>query len=275
MYSGTTFNKQSGRIMGVHQKIDRVARKHIKTVLPDGASFPEIKDILHFEGKNGPDGIKRKSPAVDEPWHFIDPNDPNDTALVDMVDSHIKNLAIALKAGDMQRAAFEAAWLAHAITDGLTPAHHFPFEEKLQEIRGEGMETRNSVLRKGLMPGDTVKDKLRNNWQFWGAKGMMTMHAGFEAGIASVVPYQRFQSGLPSEKDIAKVQSGGFRDYFLQSVQEVASLKMYETFAKNGWTAALGYQTNRELMPRIIRAVVLGWLEAVWLSRQDGVLGED
>ena len=49
--------------MGTHQKIDRVARKHLAEVVENDDSFPSIKDILLFEGKNGPDGIKKKSPS--------------------------------------------------------------------------------------------------------------------------------------------------------------------------------------------------------------------
>lgn len=64
-----------------------------------------------------------------------------------MIEDHIVNLTEALKADNYQRAAFEAAWMAHAITDGLTPAHHYPFEEKLEELRGESIETRNSTKK--------------------------------------------------------------------------------------------------------------------------------
>ena len=109
MYAGTTIRDGSGRFIGVHQKIDRVARRHLTPMLPDWCEFPDIKDILHFEGKNGPDGVKRKSPAVDEPWHFINPDDPNDTALLEMIDQHIDNLAKALQKNNSERAAFETA----------------------------------------------------------------------------------------------------------------------------------------------------------------------
>ena len=262
MYSGTTFRSRSGNLMGVHQKIDRVARRHLTALFEDDVTFPTAKQILHFEGNHGPDGIKRKSPGQDEPWHFIDPKNTADTALLDVIDRHIANLAAALSSGEQERAAFEAAWLAHAITDGLTPAHHFPFEERLEQIRGEEMATRNSIIKKGLMPGDTVKSRLKNNWEFWGAKGLMTMHAGFEAGVASVVPYQRFMDGKPSEVEIKQVLRVGFRPYYVSVLHEVASLKMYENFAKTGWTTKLARQTNQQLMPLIIRAVVLGWLVA-------------
>ncbi|MDO4781444.1 MAG: hypothetical protein Q4A34_03590 [Candidatus Saccharibacteria bacterium] len=263
MYSGTTLNTKSGNLMGVHQKIDRVARRHIAPLLPAWCDFPTTKQILHFEGNNGPDGIKRKSPAVDEPWHFIDPQDAEDVRLLDMIDQHIVNLAAALAANNHERAAFEAAWMAHAITDGLTPAHHFPLEQVLKELRGEGMETRNSIMKKNIMPGENPLELLKNNWQFWGAKGAMTMHVGFELGVASVVAYKRFSKGRPSGDDIQTCRDVGFRTWYVGAVHQVAELGMYEKFAEHGWTTELARQTNGVLMPLIIRAVVLGWLSAV------------
>lgn len=252
--------------MGVHQKIDRVARRHITQLLPEWCNFPSSRQILHFEGNNGPDGIKRKSPAVDEPWHFIDPTDAEDIQLLDTIEQHIDNLADALAQDNLERASFEAAWLAHAITDGLTPAHQYPFEEKLEQIRGESRDTRNSVFKKSVMPGKTIKDLIRNNWEFWGAKGTMTTHFAFEIGVASVVPYQRFLSAMPTQNDLVNLQDNGFRLVYLQCVHQVFDMNMYERFIKDGWTTFLARQTNQELMPIIIKAVVLGWLSAVWLA---------
>lgn len=273
MYSGTTLTTKSGRIMGVHQKIDRVARRHLQTLLPDDFIFPNIKDILHFEGQNGPDGIKRKSPAVDEPWHFIDPHDVDDVALIEMIEEHIANLAKALRDGSQKRAAFEAAWLAHAVTDGLTPAHHFPLESALEELRGgEGLDSRTSVLKKGMMTGDTTIEKIRNNWRFWGAKGIMTTHFSFEAGIASVIAYRKFNNCLPGAEMIEKLIEHGFRKVFLDSVGEVSELDMYNNFIKTGWTTTMAKQTNEQLMPIIIKAVTLGWLQAAWMSSSEAKL---
>ena len=98
---------------------------------------PTTREILHFEGNNGPDGIKRKSPSVDEPWHYIDPANPNDRALAGMINDHYVNLVQALRDANRVRAAFEAAWMAHAITDGLTPAHHYPLSDKIEELWGK------------------------------------------------------------------------------------------------------------------------------------------
>lgn len=57
-------------------------------------------EILHFEGNNGPDGIKRKSPSQDEPWHFIDPTRADDRELIDMILDHHHNLVDALRHGN-------------------------------------------------------------------------------------------------------------------------------------------------------------------------------
>ncbi|NCU30525.1 hypothetical protein EOM57_01845, partial [Candidatus Saccharibacteria bacterium] len=126
---------KSGRHIGVHQKIDRVARRYFKIYEQPDLKFPGIADILHFEGIRGPDGIKLKSPGVDEPWHFVDPKSPSEQFL-GYVRDHSCNLTTALVENDIKRASFEAAWLAHVVTDGLTPAHHELINEELERIRG-------------------------------------------------------------------------------------------------------------------------------------------
>ncbi len=96
MYSGTTLTKRSGRIIGVHQKIDRLAHRNLLILDPE-IKFPAIKTILHFEGLNGPDAIKRKSPSKDEPWHFISPYDLDDNQLIELISHHYHELVIGLK----------------------------------------------------------------------------------------------------------------------------------------------------------------------------------
>ena len=116
---------------------NRIARRNFNTLPGVHKGFPGIREILHFEGNNGPDGIKRKSPSVDEPWHYIDPENADDRELLEMILDHQHNLAMALKHNNPERAAFEAAWMAHAITDGLTPAHHYPLSDKIEELWGK------------------------------------------------------------------------------------------------------------------------------------------
>lgn len=255
--------------MGVHQKIDRVAHRHIKAHVPKTMHFPTTHDVLHFEGLNGPDGIKRKSPAKDEPWHYVDPHNDNDRALIGMINDHIFNMAQALREGNNERAAFEAAWMAHAITDGLTPAHHYPLEAKLEELRGgASIETRVTTKDKLLLPGINRRHQIRNNWEYWGAKGVMTTHLGFELGVATTIAALKFEDTAPTHRSFVQVENEGYEVVFDVILQKVANLKMYEEFSRLGWTRHLAMQTKKVLIPEIIKAVTLAWYQAVILAEK-------
>ena len=269
MYSGTTFRNKSGRLMGVHQRIDRVARRALGQVMVPSTNFPTINEILHFEGLNGPDGIKRKSPGRDEPWHYIDPTNPDDRAIVDMINDHMHNLTHALIEDNRQRAAFEAAWMAHAITDGLTPAHHYPLEEKLEELRpGESLETRNTFRKKLLMPGKNRRHQLLNNWEFWGAKGVMTTHLAFELGVAASLTGHRMEGVGPHEQDYTRLESEGFEKMFFDALRHVASLGLYDEFHRMGWTRRLASDTRTILIPIIVEMVCLAWYECATRAQE-------
>lgn len=262
MYAGITLRNSSGNVAGAHQKIDRVARRHLIPRLPNGVHFPHIRQILHFEGKNGPDGIKSKSPGRDEPWHFIDPTDLSDTQLYEQIEQHLTNLVSALADDETERAAFEAAWMAHAIVDGLTPAHHYPLEEKLEQLRGEGKETRTSYRGKLLMPGQSKRALLRNNWEFWGAKGVMTTHLNFELGVAAAITPLRFDNAKPNANDFIRVESEGFMPLYKEAVAQVYGMHLYDEFHRKGWTRSVANKVKKELAPLIIRVVCLAWYDA-------------
>jgi hypothetical protein len=263
MYSGTTLTKASGRIMGAHQKIDRVARRHLTRLLTDDKVFPLIKKIIQFEGKNGPDAIKRKSPAKDEPWHYFNPFDDDDTQLLELIEEHYKQLVKELKQGNKERSAFEAAWLAHAIVDGLTPAHHFPYEEKLVELRGGlGIETRTTIKAKIVMPGENRREKVRNNWKMWGPRGLMLGHGLFEIGIATLIKPLSFKEAIPKKTDIQRVEKLGVVEFVRQTAREIAVIDMYEQYSQKGWTPKLAYQVRHKLGPAIVQTVTLTWYAA-------------
>src|SRR4051812_28292720 len=95
----------------------------------DDTTFPSWPQIKHFEGINGPDGIKTKSPGHHDPGHLYDP-ETGAGEIPQLIKDHYRNLVTTLRLKDTVRAAFEAAWLAHYLCDGLTPAHHFPLDEK-------------------------------------------------------------------------------------------------------------------------------------------------
>jgi len=263
MYSGSTFNAYSGRLLGAHQKIDRVARRHLERLLPKSC-FPDIKAILYFEGDNGPDAIKRKSPAKDEPWHYLQPFDLADTQLIGLIEDHYRKLVAALKAADSVRAAFEAAWLAHAVVDGLTPAHHYPYEEKLVELRsGRGIEDRTTIGKKLIMPGANRSRQLRNNWLMWGPKGLFTTHAAFEAGVAMLMAPLKNKLAMPKPDVVTDFQSQGLADWFRKQAQDIARLELYDKFYASGWTIPLARRVRNQLAPTLVQAVTLVWYGAV------------
>ncbi len=259
MYSGTTLTSASGRFLGAHQKIDRVARNHLSKLLDDSSIFPPSRKILHFEGKNGPDGIKRKSPAKDEPWHYYSPFDDDDSQLLDLIDHHYNLLVHELKAKNEVRVAFEAAWLAHALVDGLTPAHHYPYEKKLTELRGEGIETRTTIKEKLVMPGDTKREKVKNNWKMWGPKGLISAHGLFEIGIATIIAPLAFSESVPTAEDVLLIRDIGIVEWFKRTAREIAVLDMFNRYYKRGWTTKLALDTRQKLAPSIIKTVALAW----------------
>ncbi|UTX51655.1 hypothetical protein KI440_01750 [Candidatus Saccharibacteria bacterium TM7i] len=272
MYAGTTFRHQSGNIIGVHQRIDRVARRHVVKHIPEGSFFPSIKTILHFEGKNGPDGIKSKSPSVDEPWHFINPSAGEDDPLVLAIRDHVENLTTALRLKDEIRAGFEAAWLAHAITDGLTPAHHYPLAEKIEELWGKPHHERSSRRDKIIIKGSSKRDMLSKNWQYWGSSGIFNLHWLFEFGVASAITTSRFTDIGVTKEDLRVVEEKGYVAYFLKSVRDVDTLGMYESFERTGWSTRLGHMTRSQLAPIIMRNVCLAWYVAQKKALEEGEL---
>ena len=270
MYSGTTIRKNSGNLMGTHQKIDRVARRKLQPHIPSNIHFPSSREILKFEGLDGPDGIKKKSPAKDEPWHYIDPSNPDDRQILDLIEGHENNLIQALRENNRERAAFEAAWLAHAITDGLTPPHHFPYEERLAELRGEDLTTRTTLAKKVIMPGENLREKIVNNWEYWSPKdGLLTSHGFFEFGVAGIAAPLRFRDVRISAHDRLRVRrAGGITPLYMDVVWQVYDWHLYDTFLQASWTNNLARSVRDDLMPTIIHTVLMSWYYCVWRASQ-------
>lgn len=262
MYSGTTFRHHSGNLVGVHQRIDRVAKKHLIHHIGRTPFFPTIKTILHFEGKNGPDGIKSKSPSVDEPWHFISPDATTDDPLVKTIEDHLYNLSVALKKQDEVRAGFEAAWLSHAIVDGLTPAHHFPLAEKIEELWGKAHHERNSKSDKIIIKGNGRRDSLAKNWEYWGTKGIFSAHLFYEMGVASSLTVATFKDIGITAEDLARVEREGYIPLFMESIKAIDAMGTYQEFAKTGWSVHLANISRKRLVPLIIKNVCLAWYAA-------------
>lgn len=258
---------------GAHQRLDRFALRQLKMLVSADqlATFPNAKQLMEFEGINGPDGIKIKTPAQGEPWHFYNPNDPNDTQILDIMRGHYKKLVTALKKGNATRASFEAAWLAHAIVDGLTPAHHYPYEDELLRLRGgAGIDTRTSFKDKIVMPGDSMFEKFKNNWAMVGDKGLLSTHMGFEFGVAVLIVPMRStrKKGLnAAELNLASTKEG-YLKYFQKQAKDIAALNLYKRYYRLGWTPSMVRRVRGQMAPMIVNAVTLAWYAAIVEARK-------
>lgn len=273
MYSGSTLHqlRNLDRWFGAHQKIDRLAWRHLQaTVTPETLRyFPRVRQILTFEGSNGPDAIKRKTPAQDEPWHYYDPYDAGDTKLLDIISAHYDELVAAIRSGNETRACFEAAWLAHAVVDGLTPAHHYPYEQELKRLRnGLGIETRRTPKEKLMMPGDTVREKMHNNWSMWGDKGLLATHIAFEAGVALLILPMRYRTLDLSPHLPVITGRKPYLLFFKSQAKKIADDHYYEQFYRHGWLPKLGKQVRRDLIPDIVLTVAFIWHSALAEARR-------
>jgi hypothetical protein len=240
MYSGSTLKhmQRFDAWFGAHQKMDRTARRHLELLVPQ-CSFPTREQILKFEGIDGPDGIKRKT-------------------------DHYNELVKALSTKNQNRAAFEAAWISHAIVDGLTPAHHYPYEKELIKLRGgAGIETRTTPKEKLIMPGETLSKQMNNNWKMWGDKGLLATHFAFEWGVAAMIVPLRLDRAYPEASQIDLVLKEGVTELFKNRAKQIADLSMYEQFYKSGWTPRLAKQVRRYLVPNIVNTVTLVWYAAL------------
>lgn len=275
MYSTTTLvknSKFSGRIVGTHQRLDQAARLSLGKVLAKNRYFPSSREITHFEGTRGPDGLKRKSPGIDEPSHMLVLEDGKIQApavpasdarsVIELINDHHWNLTRALKNKNPSRAAFEAAWLAHMITDGLTPAHHFP----LTDVKDELMTDKEMIKVfgepiKGVMHGRSTLETLRNNWLYWGAGGHMSKHVSYEYGVLMITTALA-PKVLEVKLDSVDLKELNVEQMFRLALARVAGYRMYQRFLEEGWTTELALETKEKLLPEIVRAITLSWYSA-------------
>jgi hypothetical protein len=259
MYSGFVTPRRTVAAVGVHQRFDRAAYRLAAPYFATG-SFPPIHQIMHFEGINGPDGLKIKSPGRDEPGHLYNPTtDSGD--IPGLIQLHYTNLVAALRQLDMVRAAFEAAWLAHYICDGLTPAHHFPLDERVAEQVSDTKSPRQRYKQPFMVRGETAGQSLKRSWALWGSRGLLSVHASFELGIATALLGHRIKVTLNHRK-LATARQDGAVEFFKAEAREVAGLDLYTAFYQHGWTSKLGSTLRQRLAPQITQAIAIIWILA-------------
>jgi hypothetical protein len=259
MYSGFITTQRTVPGVGVHQRFDRAAHRLTSPYLAAGG-FPTRRQIIHFEGLGGPDGIKAKSPSQHDPSHLYDPATGEGDIPV-LIHNHYLRLVQALQENDMIRAAFDAAWLAHYICDGLTPAHHFPLDYYLAEHQARYKQKPRRFKHAMIVPGDTPTDTLRRSWALWGGKGLLTTHFNFELGVATALVGHRIRARF-NPAQLAAAQLVGPIEFFRREAAAIANLKMYEQFYDSGWTAELGWMVRQRLAPQTVQAIATVWLLA-------------
>lgn len=265
MYAGFISPKRVVKKTGIHQRLDVAAYKMIAHYLPD-ETFPTITEILAFEGYNGPDGLNSKiglkpkgsdpdAPDTHNPSHLYDPL--TDTGEVPMhIQNHFNGLVHCLVTGDKVRSAFEAAWLAHYVGDGLTPAHHFPLEEKIAEAAAKAKPD----LTAGRFARFTAQ--LQKQWAIWGAKGHMSTHQSFELGIAFALIAFPIKPHFDDHL-LGRARALGPVEFFKSEARDVAELRLYENFYKVGWTADIAQTIKKILAPQVARTIGIIWLLAL------------
>jgi len=259
MYSGFITRKRVIGKFGIHQRFDNLAYKLILPMLKT-QTFPTKKQILHFEGMNGPDGLKVKSPNYNEPSHLYNPKDNQGE-----VPTHIKNhyalLTEALKQADLIRASFEAAWLAHFITDGLTPAHHAMGDEIV------GLDQKSSKIIAVLLENPKKLEqnprfkKLKKQWGMWGGKGVMTRHFYFELGAATAMMLARIKVKFDWDK-YELAQTKGPLALFRREAKDIAKLNLYDRFQTEGWNNKIAKIIKNQIAPQTIETIAVIWLLA-------------
>lgn len=190
------------------------------------------------------------------------------------ITNHYNGMVDALKKEDMVRAAFEASWLAHYVCDGLTPAHHFPLEEKMLELRGIGTQKPTSPLRKALqLNGDEpMRMILQRSWAMWGGKGLMSTHMNFEVGVATALLFYKINAPLDPVV-LAQARRQGMLEFFKSEARAVASLQLYERFYKEGWNIDIARIIKDVIAPKTAQAIGIIWLLGYLDAGLESVIG--
>ncbi len=259
MYSGFINSKRTMPAVGVHQRLDSAAYRLVRPYVRL-EEFPTRRQIIGFEGLNGPDGLKIKSPGRHEPGHLYNPTSGGGD-IPDLIKAHYGTLVRALRDRDLVRAAFDVAWLAHYICDGLTPAHHFPLDAELAtygaDYASKPQRYKHAVLVRGQNPAQTLK----SSWALWGVKGLLSTHFNFEMGVATTLVGRRIRVSL-EPADLVDARESGPVEYFKTQADAIAELHMYEQFYAAGWSADLARLVLRRLAPQTVRAIAVIWLLA-------------
>lgn len=200
--------------------------------------FPLRRQILNFEGYGGPDGLKVKGQYNSD--HLWDP--VNEIGqLPDWIQVHFDNLVECLERKDFVEAGFHAGWMAHYITDSLTPAHHISYKLIAEEY--------------------AEASKLTRRWKTWGSKGWKSSHMAFESGISTATAFSPLRVKIDMAL-VGAVKENGIAQAIKEESLKIARLGLYEEFIAHGWTTKLAKAVRATVVPRIPQMIAAAWLVA-------------
>ena len=185
------------------------------------------------------------------------------------MEHHFGELCEALKKRDREQAAFQAAWLAHVIVDGLTPAHHYPYAEEIYLLGGRAPEEQTKISDKLLIKRQPVLSNLNliklvdNNWRLWGGKGLILTHGLFELGVALIIKPFSFRKIDLSRIKVNRYDQENLVKKFRYLAAEISKQEMYYHFYLWGWTPKLTLKVKNFLAPMVIKFIVLAWYAAM------------
>lgn len=239
MNSGFITHITKGRLLnsvGTHQKFDRTAYGLIKNKLQPN-KFPTRSQIINFEGSGGPDGLKFKGNYTTD--HMWDPVNKIGQLPI-WIEIHYKNLVKALRDEDIAKASFEAGFMAHYLTDSLTPAHHLSHKFILEEYEGK---------------------KHRKRWKIYGHKGILSSHVAFESGISSAIFFTPIKVDF-DEKLLGRIKKDGIKTVVMHESLAISKHNIYDQFLKKGWSARLAKVVKATVVKRIPQLISAAWLAA-------------
>ena len=242
MNSGVITYFTKGKVLntvGTHQKFDKTAFRLISPMLGSEHMFPSKSMILKFEGMGGPDGLKIKSRRY-KTDHLWDPVNKIGS-LPTWIEVHFANLVAALKEDDLVKASFEAGFMAHYLTDSLTPAHH----TSMKLVAAEHEDS----------------SKMRLGWLYFGRKGLMTSHMMFEGGVSTTIAMNRIRVEFDKEL-YQKVLKKGIKSVVEEESLRIAKLDLYDQFIQKGWTVSLAKTVKTVVVRRIPQLIAATWLAA-------------
>jgi len=239
MNSGFITHLTKGRLLnsvGTHQKFDRTAYSLLQKKLEPN-KFPSKAQIINFEGSGGPDGLKFKGNYTTD--HMWDPVNKIGQ-LPTWIEIHYQNLVKALKEDDIVKASFEAGFMAHYLTDSLTPAHHLSHKFILEEYEGK---------------------KYRKRWKIYGHKGILSSHVAFETGISSAIFFTPIKVSF-DDKLHKLIRKDGIKKVVMQESLAISKHNIYEQFLQKGWSAKLAKTIKATVVKRIPQLISAAWLSA-------------